>query len=124
MAILTLRNLDGGTRLFACKTLFSKHEHCSKDDGQPLTVILHGSNRGQIGLVNELAATAHLKLFSTPFVSAKARNPILPRLLHNFRGIPAFTAWIETGEGLLPFDCASPQPCIASRGIEIVSSTD
>jgi hypothetical protein len=33
--ILTLRNLDGGPSLFYLQDIISKHEHCSKDDGQP-----------------------------------------------------------------------------------------
>ena len=94
----------------------------------------------KLGLVSELAATAptwtffRLRLFlqSTKSVQgarlryriATPLRSILPRLLHNFCGIPLFAAWIETDEGLLPFGCASPQPCIASRGIEIVSVTD
>jgi hypothetical protein len=35
MAILTLRNLDGGTEVIYLQDIISKHEHCSKDDGQP-----------------------------------------------------------------------------------------
>jgi hypothetical protein len=119
MAILTLRNLDGGTEVIYLQDIISKHEHCSKDDGQPLTVILHGSkSRPKLGLVSELAATAHLNFFrlrlflqSTKSVQgapsryriATALRSILLRLLHNFRDVPAFTAWIEIDEGLLPF---------------------
>jgi hypothetical protein len=59
MAIPTLRNLDGGTRLFTCKTFFSKHEHCSKDDGQPPDRDFAWIKiAAKLGLVGELAATA------------------------------------------------------------------
>jgi hypothetical protein len=75
-------------------------------------------NRGQIGVSWRASGYSSPELFSAPVLfrakheirsmrpfryrSATASRSILPRLLHNFPGIPAFTAWIETGEGLLP----------------------
>ena len=70
----------------------------------------------QLGLVGELAATAHLNFFRLRLFlqsmksvqgtrqdigSQQHHGRFCHRLLHNFRGVPAFTPWIETDEGLL-----------------------